>query len=224
MHYTIVVYHCNRNCDCRVTTMFLLAVTGGIGSGKSTVCKILNGLGLRSLSSDEIAREVVQIGSPALSLLVSEMGESICNEDGSLNRSVLAEIIFNSETARSKVNSILHPAIKQKLQEHVQEIEAGVPNASIVVVEVPLLFEAGWQNWFDATILVVATDEVRLARLAEQRGMSSVDARARMSTQNSQACNREQATYIIENNGCMENLSRGVREVLQEIRSCLSND
>lgn len=194
--------------------MFLIGLTGGIGSGKSTVADLLAAHGAVIVDADRIAREVVEPGSPTLARLVERFGSEILDADGSLNRPVLARIAFASEEARKDLEGITHPAIGE---EFLRQVQAAPPDA-VVVHDVPLLAETAnaASRGYAAVLVVEAPREVRLERL-EGRGLSREDAEARMATQATDEMRRKIATHLIDNGADREALAAIVDELWADL-------
>ncbi|MFM7059767.1 MAG: dephospho-CoA kinase [Actinomycetes bacterium] len=194
--------------------MFLIGLTGGIGSGKSTVADLLAAHGAVIVDADRIAREVVEPGSLTLARLVERFGPEILGADGSLDRPALARIAFASEDARKDLEGITHPAIGE---EFLRQVQAAPPDA-VVVHDVPLLAETAnaASRGYAAVLVVEAPREVRLARL-EGRGLSREDAEARMATQATDAMRREIATHLIDNGADREALAAIVEELWADL-------
>jgi len=194
--------------------MLLVGLTGGIGSGKSTVAHLLQDKGARVIDADVAARKVVEPGAPALAALVERFGDGILLADGGLDRPGLARIAFADDEGREALNRITWPAI---VDEFTREIEAAPPSA-IVVCDAPLLAEGGpgSEREFAAVIVVEAPRQVRLDRV-EARGIARDDAARRMAAQASDDERREYATYVLDNRGDLGSLARQVDEVWADL-------
>jgi dephospho-CoA kinase len=194
--------------------MLLVALTGGIGSGKSTVARLLEARGARVVDADEAARAVVEPGRPALAALAGRFGEGILLSDGRLDRAGLARIAFSDEESRLALNGITWPAI---VEEFGRKIDASPPDA-VVVCDVPLLTEGGpgSEREYAAVIVVEAPREVRLDRLVE-RGIARDDAERRMAAQAGDDERREYATHVVENGGDLEALERQVDAIWEDL-------
>ncbi|HET6505101.1 MAG TPA: dephospho-CoA kinase [Amycolatopsis sp.] len=177
--------------------MLRVGLTGGIGAGKSTVARRLAEHGAVVIDSDTIAREVVEPGTAGLAELTAEFGEDILTGDGVLNRPALAAKAFADEAARARLNAILHP----KIGARTAELMAGAAPDAIIVHDVPLLVENGLGPHYHVVIVVDAPEQTRVRRLAEARGMSEVDARARIAAQAGQAQRRAAADVWLDNSG-----------------------
>jgi dephospho-CoA kinase len=158
--------------------MFLVGLTGGIASGKSTVAAMLSKFDNEIIDADEIAREVVLPGSDGLSMVVAEFGPQILEEDGSLSRAELAKLVFEDTEKRLALEGILHPLIRARTLERISESKS-----DIVIYIVPLLVEAKVDYPFDLVVTIEAGSENQIKRLIENRGMSTEDATARIAAQ-----------------------------------------
>ena len=186
--------------------MLRVGLTGGIGSGKSEVARLLAAHGAVVIDSDALAREVVAPGTPGLRAVVEAFGPSVLAADGSLDRPRLAALVFDDPDARARLNAIVHPLVGAAAAERA----AAAPPDAVVVNDVPLLVEAGLAPGFDVVVVVDASDEVRLARLTGQRGMAEADARARMAAQATREQRLAVAAHVIPNDGTREELAARV--------------
>jgi dephospho-CoA kinase len=178
--------------------MLRIGLTGGIGAGKSTVATRLRELGATIIDADQLAREVVEPGTPGLAAVIEAFGPSVLLADGRLDRPALGRIIFSDDEQRARLNGILHPLIGRLSQE---QAEAG---GSVVVHDIPLLVESRGTAGFDLVIVVHAPEEERLRRLLEDRGMNRDDALARIRAQASDEERRAAADVWIDNSGSRE--------------------
>lgn len=188
--------------------MYLVAVTGGIGSGKSTVTARFAERGCPVIDADRVAREVVEPGEPALAELAERFGDAVIRSDGSLDRAALAAIVFVDGDARADLERITHPRVAARMAERIAELNAQ-PDARpdrVVVVDHPLLVETAQSGRFDAVVVVLAPESVRLQRLADERGMNPQDVRARIAVQASDAERRAVATHVVDNSGDLASL------------------
>lgn len=194
--------------------MLLVGLTGGIGSGKSTVAELLAARGAWIVDADAVARAVVEPGSPALARLVERFSEEILDRDGALDRAALARLAFADDESRRDLEAITHPAINEEFLRRMQE----APADSIVVCDVPLLAESkqAQARGYPIVIVVEAPREVRLERL-EDRGVDRADAEARMGAQASDDARRALATHVIDNSGDRAALEAQVADVWAEL-------
>lgn len=192
--------------------MLLIGLTGGIGSGKSTVAAMLRDQGIRVVDADQIAREVVEPGQPALAELVEVFGQGILNDDGSLNRQELANRAFATEEATNALNAITHPRIEQETQR--QFDLAAAEKENFLVYDMPLLVERGLHEEMDMVIVVHTDIEERVRRLVEHRGLDEDDVRRRMSHQVDDVTRLASADVLIDNNGSVDHLRKQVDDFL----------
>ncbi len=195
--------------------MKLVGLTGGIASGKSTVAKILERLGAAIVNADELAREVVEPGREAWKEIIAAFGPQVLQTDQSLDRQKLRTLIFNQPEARKRLESIIHPRVRALAEERIRQHAAA--GYSVVIYEVPLLFEGNLQEWLRPVILVACDMETQTARLQERDHLTAADARKHIAAQMSLAEKRRRADYIIENNGSLEDLERQTQEILKKI-------
>jgi dephospho-CoA kinase len=196
----------------------LIGLTGGIASGKSVVADRLALLGAVHIDADELARQAVEPGSPALARITDEFGQSVIASDGSLDRAALGAIIFTDPDRRAVLNAIVHPAVKELARERIRVAADANPDA-VVVYDVPLLVEAGVNGdyKFDLIVVVHASIETRIKRMVDIRGMSREEATHRL---NSQATDTERlaiADVVINNDGTLEDMLRQVDELWQRL-------
>ena len=189
--------------------MFLIGLTGGIASGKSTVAARLVEHGAIHVDADVLAREVVEPGTDGLAAIEREFGPGVISADGTLNRPALGAIIFADADKRAALNAITHPAVWRRARELFDAAEATNPQA-VVVYDVPLLVEAKTSRpiSFDLIAVVDASRETRLARLVELRGLSPEEAAQRLNSQASDADRLAIADVVIDSNGTLEETLR----------------
>jgi len=182
-----------------------IGLTGGIGSGESTVSRLLERRGAVIVDADAIAREVVAPGTPGLAAVVEAFGGGVVAPDGSLDRPALAAIVFADSAARARLDAIVHPLVRARAT----ELAAGAPPDAVVVHDVPLLVETGQAGGYDLVLVVEADPETRVARLV-QRGLTAEDARSRMTAQASDEQRRAVADVVLDNSGTPEELEAQV--------------
>jgi dephospho-CoA kinase len=178
--------------------MPVIGLTGGIATGKSAVARLLRERGAEVLSADEAARDVVRPGSPVLARIVEAFGPGVLLPDGSLDRAALGRVVFADEDARLRLEAITHPAILALLRQRIDAIMAERPEAW-VVVETPLLYEAGMEDWFDRVVVVTAPEHLQVARLRERDGYSEEEARRRIAAQMPLAEKAARADVVLSN-------------------------
>jgi dephospho-CoA kinase len=187
-----------------------VGLTGGIASGKSTVARFFAELGVPIVDADQVAREVVKKGTEGLAEVVAEFGEGILDEDGSLDRKALGDRVFADQTARKRLEAILHPRIAARSAEKMAELGDG---ASYVVYEAPLIVENGLHRAMAALVVVSLDEEIQLARLMARDGIDEEAARARVAAQLPLRDKVAVADYVIDNGGDVEATRARVREV-----------
>ena len=192
-----------------------VGLTGGVASGKSTVAAILAELGAVVIDADLLAREVVAPGTEGLRRVVEEFGLDVLGPDGALDRPALGAIVFADETARRRLEAIIHPLVRARAA----EVEARVPPGGVVVHDIPLLVESGQAGSFEAVIVVDAPVETQVGRMVADRGWTREEAEARVATQATRAQRAAAATYLVDNTGTLEDLRRRVTEVFTKLRN-----
>lgn len=191
--------------------MLLIGLTGGIGSGKSTVSSLLAQKGAVIIDADAITRELQQPGEPVFDAIVDRFGKDVLADDGTLDRARLAGIVFNDDEAKKDLEQIVHPAVGAEMLER---MEAEGATDHVVVYDVPLLVEAARRAMDFAGVIVVDIDpEIAIRRVVEQRGMTETDVRARIANQASRQARLEVADKVIDNSGSRDDLRRQVDEV-----------
>jgi dephospho-CoA kinase len=184
-----------------------VGLTGGIGSGKSSVGEALQELGAIVIDSDELARNVIERGTPGYEQVVAEFGDEILTS-GEIDRAKLAAQVFNDETKRKNLESIIHPLVRKAAE----ELSKNLPIDAIVVNEIPLLFETNGASRFDFIISVSVQEEIRVARL-KQRGMKEYEIAQRVAAQATDAQRASISDVVIENNGSLDDLTAQVNEI-----------
>lgn len=193
------------------------ALTGGIGSGKSTIASLFVEQGAFLVDADAISRSLMEPGEAVLARTVAEFGEHLLDEEGRLNRPTLARIVFNDEQARLRLNAIVHPAIRERAAQLVEQAQSEPGFSGIILEDIPLLVESGDPSTFDGVVVVRTPLATRLERLVSSRGMSEEDARARIAAQTSDEQREAVATWIIDNGGSLEETTEQVRAVWQQM-------
>ena len=185
--------------------MLTIGLTGGIGSGKSTVSALLAERGAVIVDADRIAREVVEPGTPGLAAVVAEFGEQVLGPDGALDRPALAAVVFADAAARSRLDGIVHPLVRERAT----ELAAAAPPDAVVVHDIPLLVETGQAGRYDLVLVVQADVGTRVQRLV-QRGLPEADARARIAAQATDEQRAAVADVVLDNSGTREELAAQV--------------
>jgi dephospho-CoA kinase len=199
--------------------MFLIGLTGGIASGKSTVAKLLAKHGAETIDADQVARDVVEVGTVGLAAVVEEFGKGVLTSEGTLNRENLGSIIFSEPNMRLQLEAILHPLIKARTMELISKSQR-----EIVVYAVPLLVEASVDYPFDFIVTVEAGQDNQLERLVRSRGLSLDQARERLASQATREQREARADFVIDSSGTLEQLATQVDTLWLEIESAAAGE
>lgn len=195
--------------------MIRIGLTGTLGAGKSTVAELFEGWGARRIDADRLAREAVRPGGPALQEIRRVWGEDMLDAHGELDRSAMRRLVFRDPDARRRLESIVHPEVRRLRDRRLEEARsAGV---AVVVEEIPLLFEVGMEDQFDAVIVVDAPADVRRDRARRQRGLDSDEFDAMNASQLSAEAKRSRADYVLDNAGSLEALELSARRIWTRI-------
>ena len=197
--------------------MISIGLTGGLASGKSLVAWIFKSLGCALIDTDAIARDVVVPGTAGWQAVVKEFGPHILAENNTIDRPKLAGIIFNDAGRREILNSILHPLIMRAVREQAAAIEAGDPDA-VVVVDVPLLIECGMQDDFDEVVVVWTPRETQISRMMQRDGLPEAEARQRLAAQLPLDQKKAYATFVVENDADEEKTEAQVRRIFSDLK------
>ena len=187
--------------------MLNVALTGGIGSGKSAVAEFLQECGAVIIDSDQLARDVIERGTEGFEAVLAAFGDTVLT-DGEIDRSTLAEIVFHDEGKRKKLEGIIHPLVREAAESLMKKL----PTDSVVINQIPLLVESNGAKRFDHVITVSASEELRRQRLL-QRGLKDYEITKRMQAQVDDAAREEIADSIIKNEGSLEDLERIVENL-----------
>jgi dephospho-CoA kinase len=187
--------------------MLSIALTGGIGSGKSLAGEIFQELGAVVIDSDQLARDVIERGTDGFDEVVAQFGDEILT-GGDIDRAKLAQIVFKDESARRKLEAIIHP----KVRELATKIASRVPSEGVVINQIPLLFETKGAGRFDLVISISSSLDVRRERLIE-RGLKSYEIDRRIEAQATDEDRASIANFVIENNGTVEDLEQAIRKL-----------
>lgn len=196
--------------------MLLVGLTGGIGSGKSTVARMLERRGAVVFDADVLARQSVEPGTPAYGAIVERFGAHVLAPGGDLDREALASIVFADPAARRDLEAIVHPEVRRLFAEaceHYRDTDA------VVVLSAPLLVETGMHTAFDVLIVVSATERTQIERLMRDRGMSEEKVRARIAAQAPLEDKAAVADVLIDNEGTLEELEAQVERVWEDLRA-----
>lgn len=196
--------------------MLVLGLTGGIGSGKSTVSSLLEAKGAVIIDADRIVRELQQPGEPVFEAMVEAFGEAIVAADGTLDRQAVADLVFGDDEKLQTLNGIVHPAVGVRMAEH---LAALADTDRVVILDVPLLVEGKGKYDTVGTIVVDLDADLAVQRLVEHRGFSESDARARMARQSSREDRLAIADVVIDNSGTVEDLGPQVDDLWARIEA-----
>jgi dephospho-CoA kinase len=196
--------------------MLLVGLTGGIGSGKSTVARMLAARGAVVLDADAFARDAVAAGTPGFRAVVERFGANVVGPQGELDRAALASIVFADDEARRDLEAIVHPEVRRRL---LRAIEAHADADDILVIDSPLLVEAGQGESVQLLVVVTAPEEAQLDRLAAGRGMSERDVRARMAAQMPLEEKAAKADVVLDNGGDLLDLERQVERLWRDLEA-----
>ena len=193
-----------------------VGLTGGIGSGKSTVARMLGRAGFAVVDADQIARDIMEPGSPVLDEVTAEFGADLIGADGALNRGELARRAFATTEDTMRLNSITHPAIRAESERRFAAAEEAGEQAAIY--DMPLLVDLGLHKDMDLTVVVDVDKDERIRRLVAKRGLDESDARARMAQQIDDAARLAAADVVIDNNGPLDALDPQVAALVEKIK------
>lgn len=195
--------------------MLVLGLTGGIGSGKSTVSSLLEAKGAVIVDADRVVRELQQPGEPVFEAMVEAFGDGIVADDGTLDRQAVADLVFGDDEKLKTLNGIVHPAVGVRMAEQLAEL-AGTEK--VVILDVPLLVEKGGYDTA-GTVVVDVDPDLAVRRLVEHRGFKEADARARMARQASREDRLAMADVVIDNSGTVADLGPQVDALWERIAS-----
>lgn len=196
--------------------MYLVGLTGGIASGKSTVSRMLADLGAAVIDADQISRKVVEPGTEGLNLVRAAFGESVIHNNSELDRQALAELVFSDPKKREELEIILHPLIKKETLKTIAE-----QDADVVVYAVPLLVEAKVDYPFDLIVTTECRQDQQIQRLVDNRGLTVSQATQRIEAQTSRATREASADFIIDNSGTLEDLESQVEKLWAQIQASI---
>ncbi|MCG7274477.1 dephospho-CoA kinase [Corynebacterium afermentans] len=193
-----------------------VGLTGGIGSGKSTVARMLGGAGFAVVDADQVARDIMEPGSPVLEEVAAAFGADLIGDDGALDRGALARRAFATTEDTQRLNAITHPAIRAESERRFAAAEEAGEQA--VIYDMPLLVDLGLNQDMDLTVVVDVDKEERIRRLVDRRGLDEADARARMAQQIDDATRLAAADVVIDNNGPLDALEPQVAALIKKIK------
>jgi len=192
--------------------MLTIGLTGGIGTGKSTVAKILNDLGARVLDADKVGHDIYAPGGPAYDEVVAAFGKKILAPEGTVDRKLLGPIVFTDPAALKRLNAIVHPKMFERMRAMVDDIRRD-GERSPIVIEAAILIEANWTPLFDEIWLVVASRENVVRRIERDRGLKPEQTEARIRAQLPDEERRRYASLVIDNDGTLDELRARLAEI-----------
>jgi len=193
-----------------------IGLTGGIATGKSTVAGLLARKGAHLIDLDQVAREVTAPGQPALAQIAKQFGQAVIQQDGSLDRKKLGEIVFADPVKRKQLEAITHPAIREVMHARMDDYKRRFPDG-LTVVEVPLLYESGLSSHFDRVVVVYIPREEQLQRLMQRDKLSLEQAEKRLAAQIDIEEKKRMADYTIDNRGSLKQTSEQVDRLWQAL-------
>ena len=199
--------------------MFVIGLTGGIGTGKSEVSRLLGELGAEVIEADKVAHQAYEPGTPGWREVVQAFGEGVLDADGRIDRKRLGGIVFDDEQARERLNGIIHPIVRRLLEERIAELER--QGTRVAVIEVPLLVEAikqqsRWTRMLDEIWVVTALEDQAVARVQARSGLDETAIRARIGSQATEDERIQYADSVIDNSGSLEELRQEVTNLWRE--------
>jgi len=197
--------------------MKIIGLTGGTGSGKSTVSKFLAHLGAVVIDADKVGHEVFKPGTKAWQEVVDAFGQGIISADGTIDRRKLGEIVFSNPDARAKLNQVMHPLIYEQVKSRIEEY--GRKGVAIIIVEAPLLLEVGWKSLVDEVWVTSASEATVIKRLKEQKGLSEAQSLARIRAQLTDEERIRQADVVIDTDCALDELKERVEALWRKLRS-----
>ncbi len=197
--------------------MILVGLTGGVATGKSTVAKMFKQCGAAVIDADQLARDVVKPGKPAWRAIVTLFGKTVLNPDRSLDRQALGSIVFRNRMKRRQLEGIIHPRVAREQQRLVRRVAKRKPH-TVVIYEVPLLFEAGVDKRVDKIIVVTADRETQIARLTKRNNLSRAEALRRIRSQMSLAKKIQQADHVLNGTLPRPSLRKQVGQIFKNLR------
>lgn len=193
----------------------VIGLTGPIGSGKSAVAKVFCNRGFVSVDADLIAKKVVEKGSKTLTQLAEKFGSDVINDDGTLNRALLAKKAFSTQEGTALLNSVTHPAILERVKKEIEENKKS--GNTKIIYDAPVLFESGSDSLCDRVVCVIADKNQRIERVRKRDNMPFSDIENRISVQHSDDFYTEKSDYVIKNNSTIEELLKKTNEIVDEI-------
>ncbi len=197
--------------------MKVIGLTGGFKTGKSTVTRMLSELGVEVIiDADKLAHKALKLDSSTYKKIIKEFGEKFLDDEGRINRRKLAKLVFSNKEKLNLLNSIIHPYVIDKVKEKIYKTKQSSPNA-IIIVDAPLLYEAGMQNMMDKIIVVSATKNKQIQRARQTTSLSEYEVKRRIENQLPLTEKEKLADVVIENNGTLEDTKSQVKKMWKRI-------
>ncbi|MBL1224989.1 dephospho-CoA kinase [Enterococcus sp. BWR-S5] len=190
----------------------VLGLTGSIATGKSTAVEVFRKAGYPVVDSDLIAREVVEPGTPGLAAIVAYFGKNILNSDGTLNRKALGQLIFSDDQKRTALNQLLAPFLEEKI---VGDIQAAKKTSDLVIADIPLLYEQGYERHVDQVAVVYIPEKLQVERLMKRNHLTEDEAQQRVKSQESIEMKKNKADVVFDNQGTVAELEKQIHEWLE---------
>lgn len=198
--------------------MLVVGLTGGIASGKSTVSRMLEDAGIPVICADELAHRAVDPGSPALDEIRAAFGDSVIDEYGRLDREAMADLVFRNPANRKLLESIIHPRVAEQTESRIESLKT--QGYEVVVIDVPLLYEVGWESMVDLVIVAYIPRELQERRLIQRDQVSLDKACARLNAQMDIEKKKMKADMVVDNSGAIDETKHQVAELLKNLKSC----
>ncbi|WP_321388124.1 dephospho-CoA kinase [uncultured Enterococcus sp.] len=190
----------------------VLGLTGSIATGKSTAVEVFRKAGYPVVDSDLIAREVVEPGTPGLAAIVAYFGKNILNSDGTLNRKALGQLIFSDDQKRTALNQLLAPFLEERI---VGDIQAAKKTSDLVIADIPLLYEQGYERHVDQVAVVYIPEKLQVERLMKRNNLTEDEAQQRVKSQESIEMKKNKADVVFDNQGTVAELEKQIHEWLE---------
>lgn len=194
---------------------YFLGLTGGIASGKSTADEFFKKKKIPIIDSDLIAHRIMEIGQNGYKAVVDYFGTDILNDDQTINRRKLGGIVFNDKAKLKKLNELTHPLVHQEIKQQMAQYRAN--QEKLVVIDVPLLFESGFESLCNGVLVISITPELQIERLMKRNDFTKKEAIARINNQMPLSEKEKRATYVVANTGTIDDLEKKLSDLLQEI-------
>ena len=204
--------------------MLIVGLTGGIGSGKTTVSNLFKDLGIHIIDTDVIARDLVNHNASVLKEIVSKFGNDILKQDDSLDRKKLAKIIFNHKRYKQQLEDILHPKIREEVKTQIQNIQSSETPPEYIIVVIPLLFETRFSDLVDQILVILSDETIRIQRIRQRDHRSMDEIRSIMNSQVDDEKRINEADDIIKNNNGLDELTSQIKQLHEKYSNLTKHD